>query len=80
MRICRDLCNSSKHLILNEPVSIDKNIKLKNLRIPKSMGKKYSHNSDIYYIKAAGGVYSAFNIATECLVDWENFLKENKLL
>lgn len=37
MRICRDLCNGSKHLIIDSP-SIDKNIQLGNTHYSLSLG------------------------------------------
>ena len=79
MKICRDLCNASKHLIPLRDPSIDKNLKLMKLSLSLKTTNKYSHNPNYYYIKVNGGMHSAFDIASSCLVSWRNFLKEEEI-
>jgi hypothetical protein len=76
MKICRDLCNASKHLVLKS----GKDLKLMKLDLPLKTMKGYSHNSNYYCIKeVGGGVHSAFDVAVRCLVSWRNFLKTEKI-
>jgi len=79
MKICRDLCNASKHLVFNETASIDRNIRaeVKQVSLSMDLGTGKSRISNVYIIRADGGVYHAFDVATRCLGLWKKIL-ENK--
>lgn len=76
MKICRDLCNGSKHLVINNP-SIDPNIKVNNKDISLLLSNEPPQIKIIYWIDVNGSNYLAFDVATRCLVLWKNFLKQN---
>lgn len=80
MRICRDLCNGSKHLILDDSASIDKNIRLENTNYSLSLGSADPRIKIVYFIKVNGGVRHAFNTAVRCVMLWEEFLKQKNLI
>jgi len=79
MKICRDLCNSSKHLVLKNP-SIDKNIKVeaKEIRLSMDLNTNESQISNTYIIRADGNIHHAFDVATKCLSLWKSFLENLK--
>lgn len=79
MKMCRDLCNGSKHLMIRDP-SIDPNIKVKNKDIALELGAGMPQIKIIYWIEARGGVYHAFDVATRCLVIWKRFLTQHSLI
>lgn len=76
MKICRDLCNGSKHLVIKDP-SIDPGIKVKNRAFSLSLSNESPRIKVVYWIEADGGVYHAFDVATRCLVLWEEFLERH---
>lgn len=82
MRICRDLSNSAKHLVIgdNYPAAIDKNIQVKNRKFSLELGGAETLISVDYSVEADGQIYQAFDVAIICVNLWEKFLKENKLL
>ena len=79
LSICADICNGTKHLTLN------------NSRTGKSMkigGRDFSLTlrgikqtfSAKYKIISGDRKYDAFELATKCIEDWDQFLDLNKLV
>ena len=95
MQICRDICNESKHCILDSP-SIGVRIPNKNRKSANSWAgvcliKEYdpfqeilkndNHIKNIKCVVLAKGIkYDVFELADKCLKLWENLFKENDLL
>jgi len=78
MKICRDLCNISKHLSISKP-SIDPNTKIASRQHKLSPGSGTAAIAVITYeVNVNGKVYSIYELATRCLELWEQFLKENE--
>lgn len=77
LRICRDICNSTKHLELRskkkKPEVVKRNIYLK-LSAPET--PKISIK---YGIDTNGGEKDAFELATKCLHAWQTFLESHNV-
>jgi hypothetical protein len=79
MRICRDLCNGSKHLIINNP-SIDKDISMNEHKYYILIGSGVPEKKFDYLIHSNGLVINAFDLATNCVLLWKIFLRDKKIL
>lgn len=79
LMICRDLCNGSKHLKINNP-SIDKNIIVNRREYSMSIGGGPTKIEVCYWIHAGKYLVNAFDLATNCVVQWEAFLKSRNLI
>jgi len=76
MRICRDLCNGSKHLTIKSP-SIDQNLTLSHIRIQQPD----SPLKFIYLVEIQGkDPQQAIDIATLCTLFWKEFFESRTLL
>jgi hypothetical protein len=69
MCVCRDLCNRSKHLILNNP-SADKDF---------SIVREYTPNGNRFFIVVFDKSHDLFEIAVACIQFWSDFLTSHKL-
>lgn len=69
MRLCRDICNRSKHLTLNRPASTEPNF---------SIGREYSPSGDQFFIAYLGNVRDLFEVAMSCVKFWDDFLTTHK--
>lgn len=81
MKICRDLANGSKHLIINSP-ALDRNISInKREYYSRFLGGEPVQIETVYWVHAKGyPPLNAFVLATTCLVVCEAFLRKNGLL
>jgi surface antigen len=77
MKICRDICNISKHLSINKP-SIDSNTKIASKHIELNLGSGVPTIAIAYEIEVNGKKYSAYELATKCLELWDQFLKDRE--
>jgi hypothetical protein len=80
MKICRDICNGSKHLINNDPSfdeTIHKNINKRKYKIIEPINKKRSY----CFIHGKNHLtLDALDLAENCFLLWKSFLQKNKLL
>jgi|APCry1669191674_1035369.scaffolds.fasta_scaffold31275_2 hypothetical protein len=67
MRLCRDVCNRSKHLTLREP-SIDGHFQI---------FREYDHyeNTSRWVIFVLGVKRDLFDVASSCMTFWTHFLE-----
>lgn len=67
MRLCRDICNRSKHLTLKNP-SIDGNFQI---------FREYSHYDKVtrWVILVTGTKHDLFDVASSCMRFWTHFLQ-----
>lgn len=79
MKICRDLCNGSKHLTITNP-SIDSNVSVNRREYSLSIGGGQPEIKIYYWVHAGGKLVDAFDLATNCIIQWEIFLKKHNLL
>ncbi|HLG24161.1 MAG TPA: hypothetical protein VI564_04515 [Candidatus Nanoarchaeia archaeon] len=95
MQICRDICNESKHCVLDSP-SIGLEILNTNKKSAKGWAgvcliREYDPFQEVlkndnpvknikYVVLADGKKYNVFELADKCYQLWTNFFKENKLL
>jgi hypothetical protein len=79
MKICRDLCNGSKHLIINNP-SIGKNVSIVRRDYSLSIGGGPAEIKVHYSVNAGGLPLDAYSLAESCVIHWEVFLKEHDLI
>jgi hypothetical protein len=73
MKLCRDICNRSKHLALDRSSSIDKNLSIVRFyrgreRSPGHMVLAGDHQKDLH------------DVASCCVEFWERVLRARKLL
>lgn len=78
MRLLADICNGTKHLKLNMPE--------RSKESPEFYSKNYSlalGGQPVikvkWNIKTKTGNIDAFQLATECVHKWEEFIKKNKI-
>jgi len=69
MRLCRDICNRSKHLKLDRPASTEASF---------SIGREYSPSGDRFFITYLGSTCDLFWVAMSCVKFWDDFLTTYK--
>lgn len=75
LKICGDLCNGAKHLLIKNP-KIDKDTIVSKRHFSLTLGGGPLINVR-YEISVGEKTYDAFNLAKECLKEWEQFLCNN---
>lgn len=88
LKICRDLCNNTKHLLLTKgKSSISTLAKSNELSNGVTIHKVYDDSSfdkplkySNYIIMADFKKYYVFDVADKCVLLWGNFLEKNSLL
>lgn len=70
MRLCRDICNRSKHLSLTRDPSVDAHYQI---------AREYDHYDKTarWFILAAGTKRDLFDLASGCMDFWRLFLREH---
>jgi hypothetical protein len=81
MKICRDICNGSKHLIISRP-SVANNIHktLHSSVISSSVNNQQPEIELYYFINFRGTAISSLDLARNCVLCWEIFLKKNSII
>jgi len=75
LSICADLCNGLKHL-KRDPKRVRKNAKFGPKTHKLSLGNGPRIITISYTIVSDAGSFDAFEIASQCLVEWENFFQQ----
>lgn len=78
MKICRDICNGDKHLVLDN-TAFDKTTKLSRKDITIVIGSPHIIKEK-YYVKVLGKDIDVKDIADGCIKEWKSFLKNNNLI
>lgn len=78
MRICGDLCNGSKHMVINSE-KIDKDTGVKNRNYSLQIGGGNPIASVKYNIECQGEIYDALLLAECCIGEWDKFMNENDI-
>lgn len=76
MNMCREICNTAKHLVLNNPSKIAQ-ARLANFRdigVPLALAREYEPNGDKLTFLFVQQEYDAFELAGKCLGFWHEFL------
>ncbi len=76
LRICADLCNARKHLVLKSHRSIE-NPDFAGSGITLSIDEKDFYISIKYIISTNSGTIDAFALAEDCVKAWETFIQSN---
>ena len=83
LRLCADLANGAKHLLLTNPrVDAKAGVTRRLFKVGLYAGGD-PQPTDIaveYTIEAAGEKYDAFKLATDCLAEWNEYLGSKGLL
>lgn len=79
LSMCADLCNGSKHLVINQPRK-DTQTKIGGRSFSLGLGIGSPKISVRYKVELKNRTYDAFDLATKSLKEWEDFLKSKKLL
>jgi hypothetical protein len=79
LRLCADLANGSKHLRLTRP-RVDPEAKVGRRQYFLTLGSGVPRIAAKYEVEAAGKKHDAFELASECMREWEAYLKAKGLL
>jgi len=79
LSLCADYCNSFKHGGLDRTPRSGKEIEKVNTHINLDLTPTGFIASSRSEITISGKKYDAFLLATNCIKEWDNFLKRNKI-
>lgn len=79
LSICADLCNGSKHLVIDNPRR-DAQTKVDGRSFSLGLGGGSPRISVRYKVGLKDRINDAFDLATKSLKEWEDFLRSKKLL
>jgi hypothetical protein len=80
LRLCADICNAQKHFKLTTPRSAEAPKFGKKL-FKVGLGNAQPTTIALEWtIEAGSGAVEAFDLATQCLTEWKNYLRTHKLL
>ncbi len=79
LRICGDICNGSKHLILTKPKN-NSETRIGSRHFSLNLGGWGPIIHIEYDVVIGDKVYDAFTLATKCINEWEVFLNQHNLL
>jgi len=74
MKICHDICIGRKHLQLDRPKA-DKDTRFGSRHHNLSFGGNNAIYSAKYTIISGGKTFDAFALATSCIKEWKDFIK-----
>ena len=84
LRLCADLCNGSKHLLLTRSrASPDTKIGNRRFSMNLSGGTGDEEPPTVsvqYVVESAGSTFDAYAIAQACMSDWETYLRGKGLI
>ena len=79
LSICADICNGLKHLKLNHP-KIDPDTTFGGKHFKVGLGTQPTTIALNIEIISNGVTYDAFNLATDCIKEWKNYLISKNML
>jgi hypothetical protein len=79
LRLCADLCNSQKHLVLRRRRRSGENPTFGGKQYGLTLGGSSPTIKLTCEIDATGGQIDAFQLATDCIAAWDAFLAANGL-
>lgn len=77
MNMCREICNTAKHLVLTSPTRVP-DARLANFRdigVPLALAREYAPGGDKLTFIFQKHSYDAFELAGRCLALWHDFLR-----
>ena len=76
MNMCREICNTAKHLVLNRPTRLPQARleDFRNMEVPLALAREYDPNGDKLTFLFLQQKYDAFELAVRCLDLWHEFL------
>lgn len=80
LSLAADYCNSSKHAGLNKQSRSDKNIEKVNTHINLDLTPRGFVATSRLELTIGGEKYDAFALATDCMNEWDKFLKQNNVV
>ena len=75
LRLCRDICNGTKHLAISRP-SLDADLAIGREYVPAHWPGVRPHVNETWFVIAGGKKYDLFELADRCLALWEDFVAE----
>ncbi|SRR5713101_596756 len=79
LSVCADICNSLKHLKLNSPPRSGAQPQFAQTHYALNLGGPETTISVKYTVDTAYGSVDAFDLGTECLNAWRQFINKYKL-
>ena len=80
LRVCADVANGTKHLVLDRYVRIDPNARATAEPFFQAPFVQPGFGQETIVIRAAGEILLAFDVANECVAAWEKLLRDKTLL
>lgn len=77
LRLCADICNSSKHLVLTQPPRSGENPTFGRKVFDLQLGGGPTTIALKWEINTSTGTIDAFDLATDCVRDWDRFRSRN---
>ena len=76
MNMCREICNTAKHLILDRqtPLPQARLANFTDIRVPLALAREYEPSGDKLTFLFKQQKYDAFELAGKCLDFWHEFL------
>jgi hypothetical protein len=75
LRLCRDICNGTKHLRLSRP-SLDADFSIGREYVPAHGPGARPHVNETWFVIAGGEKRDLFELADRCLALWVSFTGE----
>ena len=76
LRVCADVANGAKHLVVSRRPRVDANARLEKgeVRLTDPRGERTEERFDVVYLHADGKPQLAILIAADCVRVWNDFL------
>ncbi|HYT40708.1 MAG TPA: hypothetical protein VEP90_00050 [Methylomirabilota bacterium] len=76
MNMCREICNTAKHLVLTRPTRVQhaRLVDFRNIEVPLALAREYDPNGDKLTFIFLQQEYDAFELAGRYLDLWHEFL------
>jgi|GEM_PF-4144200 len=73
LKVCKDICNKTKHLILERP-KVDSNVRITKLFVSSNVISKRPHLYFDWEVEVLDGKINPLELAKKCLSLWESFI------
>ena len=81
LRICRDICNGTKHMVIDRPsVSADISTYREYDWLSVPSGQPEARGTTTFRILIGGAKYDMFDLADRCMDAWLQLLQERRLI
>jgi hypothetical protein len=79
LKLCADICNALKHVVLTKPPRSDESPEFGNKHYGLKLGPEPATISLKYQVETSNGPIDAFQLATDCIEAWDDFINMHGL-